>query len=200
MTNLCENMQYHMLDETQICRIYKETEKALDKTIAYIVQWLDREGKTIATAESCTGGLLSQLVTSVPGASHVFEVGVCTYAERMKTQLLGVPADLIRQHSVISAQVAVSMLCGLKTLSDAQLCLSVTGLAGPGGGTPDLPVGTVYVGIAYDTTTAVAHLKLWQYGLQTREEIRRGAAVCAFGIAKCYLMEEAECRKKKNLR
>lgn len=192
-------MQYFLVNEAQICQIYKDTEKALDKTLVHIVQWLDREGRTIATAESCTGGLLSQLLTSVPGASHVFELGVCTYAERMKTQLLDVPAQLIADCGVVSAEVAVAMLRGLHRQSGADLCLSVTGIAGPGGGTAQQPVGTVYVGILMNGRASVAHLKLWQYGLRTRKEIRDGTAVCAFGIAECYLMEEAECRKKKNL-
>ncbi|MCD8220341.1 MAG: CinA family protein [Ruminococcus sp.] len=193
-------MQYFLMDEIQICRIYKDIEKTLDKTLAHIVQWLDREGQTVATAESCTGGMLSQLLTSVPGASNVFELGICTYAERMKTQLLGVPAKLISDYGVVSAQVAKAMAEGLQRQSEAELCLSVTGIAGPDGGTTQQPVGTVYAGILWNGRMTVAHLQLWQYGLQTREEIRRGTAVCVFGIAECFLMEEAACRKKKNLR
>lgn len=190
-------MGYFLLEEEKVCHIYKDTEKALDKTIAHVVQLLDRNHRTIATAESCTGGLLSQLVTSVPGASHVFELGLCTYAERMKTQLLKVPEQLIADCGVVSAEVASAMVHGLRQQSGADLCLSVTGLAGPGGGTPEQPVGTVYVGILWGEQEAVAHLQLWRYGLQTREEIRRGTAVCAFGIAERTLMEEAECRMKK---
>ncbi|MFR6588014.1 MAG: CinA family protein [Ruminococcus sp.] len=101
----------------------------------------------MATAESCTGGLLSQLITSVSGASRVFELGICTYAERMKTKFLGVPAELIAGKGVVSAEVAIAMAHGLRQQSDAALCLSVTGIAGPGGGTPEQPVGTVYVGM-----------------------------------------------------
>ena len=136
-------MAYTLIDEKKVCRIYQDTEKALDKTLAHIVQLLDGEHQTIATAESCTGGMLSQMITSVPGASHVFELGLCTYAERMKTRLLGVPAELIAAHGVVSAEVAAAMVQGLRRQSDADLCLSVTGLAGPGGGTPEQPVGTV---------------------------------------------------------
>lgn len=191
-------MAYTLLNEKKVCRIYQDTEKALDKTLKHIVQLLDREHQTIATAESCTGGLLSQLITSVPGASCVFELGMCTYAERMKTKLLNVPAALITAHGVVSAEVASAMAQGLFQQSDADLCLSVTGLAGPGGGTPEQPVGTVYAGIRYGEQEAVMHLQLWRYGLRTREEIRLGTAVCVFGMAERILMEEAECRKKKN--
>ena len=180
-------MAYTLIDEKKVCRIYQDTEKALDKTLAHIVQLLDGEHQTIATAESCTGGMLSQMITSVPGASHVFELGLCTYAE------------LIAAHGVVSAEVAAAMVQGLRRQSDADLCLSVTGLAGPGGGTPEQPVGTVYAGILYGEQEAVMHLQLWRYGLRTREEIRLGTAVCAFGIAERILMEEAECRKKKKM-
>ena len=182
------------------CVVFIKTQKKhLTKPLHNIVQLLDGEHQTIATAESCTGGMLSQMITSVPGASHVFELGLCTYAERMKTKLLGVPAELIAAHGVVSAEVAAAMVQGLRRQSDADLCLSVTGLAGPGGGTPEQPVGTVYAGILYGEQEAVMHLQLWRYGLRTREEIRLGTAVCAFGIAERILMEEAECRKKKKM-
>ena len=192
-------MKYSILGEEKICQIYKDTEKALDKTVGHIVQLLDREKQTVATAESCTGGLLSQLITSVSGASRVFELGICTYAERMKTKFLGVPAELIAGKGVVSAEVAMAMAHGLRQQSDAALCLSVTGSAGPGGGTPEQPVGTVYVGMLLGEKEVAAHLQLWRYGLCNRAEIRHGVAVCAFGIAESYLMEEAECRKKKTL-
>ena len=129
----------------------------------------------------------------------MFELGLCTYAERMKTKLLDVPAALIAAHGVVSAEVASAMAQGLFRQSDADLCLSVTGLAGPGGGTPEQPVGTVYAGIRYRGQEAVMHLQLWRYGLRTRKEIRLGTAVCVFGMAERILMEETECRKKKNL-
>ena len=122
-------MKYSILGEEKICQIYKDTEKALDKTVGHIVQLLDREKQTVATAESCTGGLLSQLITSVSGASRVFELGICTYAERMKTKFLGVPAELIAGKGVVSAEVAMAMAHGLRQQSDAALCLSVTGIA-----------------------------------------------------------------------
>ena len=87
--------------------------------MGHIVQLLDREKQTVATAESCTGGLLSQLITSVSGASRVFELGICTYAERMKTKFLGVPAELIAGKGVVSAEVAMAMAHGLRQQSDA---------------------------------------------------------------------------------
>ena len=115
----------------------------------------------------------------------------------MKTKLLGVPAELIAEKGVVSAEVASAMVQGLRTQAEADLCLSVTGLAGPGGGTLEQPVGTVYAGILYGKQEYVMYLQLWRYGLHTREEIRHGAAVCIFGVAERILMEETECRKKK---
>ena len=118
----------------------------LDKTTANVVKLLECRGLTIATAESCTGGLLSELITSVSGASAVFELGICTYSERIKTEFLGVPAATIRDFGVVSEQTALSMVRGLKQRSGADVCVSVTGVAGPSGGTAETPVGTVYIG------------------------------------------------------
>ena len=121
----------------------------LDRTVTNVVQLLMLKAMTISTAESCTGGLLSELITSVPGASQVFELGVCTYSNRIKQALLNVPEGMLAQYGPVSRQVALAMVRGLKEKSDADLCISVTGLAGPGGGTPEQPVGTVYVGFAF---------------------------------------------------
>lgn len=188
-----------VLDQAELCQIYKDTEKRLDKTLMHIVQLLDEDHSTVATAESCTGGLLSAAITSVPGASHVFELGLCTYAERMKTRFLDVPPDMIASQGVVSATVAAAMARGLQKQIGAKLCLSVTGIAGPGGGTPEQPVGTVYAGLLLGDQLRIAPLQLWRFGLQTRPEIRQGTAVCVFGLAERYLMEEAECRKIKQL-
>lgn len=192
-------MGIFLLDDKKMCQIYKDTEKALDKTLLHIVQYLNENHMTAATAESCTGGLLSQMITSVPGASRVFELGICTYSERMKTSFLYVPESLIAGKGVISAEVAAEMAKGLRQISQADLCLSVTGLAGPSGGTPEQPVGTVYIGVLSGQSMKIAHLKLWQFGLQSREEIRYGTAVCVFGLAEQCLLEEAECRKKNKM-
>ena len=104
----------------------------LDRTVTNVVQLLMLKAMTISTAESCTGGLLSELITSVPGASQVFELGVCTYSNRIKQALLNVPEGMLAQYGPVSRQVALAMVRGLKEKSDADLCISVTGLAGPG--------------------------------------------------------------------
>lgn len=101
----------------------------------------------LATAESCTGGLIAQKITSVPGASGCFDCGVVTYSNEQKQKLLGVSADTLEEFGAVSEQTALQMCKGVKGLADADFGISVTGIAGPGGGTPDKPVGTVWIGI-----------------------------------------------------
>ncbi len=104
--------------------------------------------KTLATAESCTGGGLANKITSVPGASEVFIEGFVTYSNAAKTRSLGVPADLIREHGAVSAPVARAMAEGAMRAAGTDLALATTGIAGPGGGSPEKPVGTVFIALA----------------------------------------------------
>lgn len=145
-----------------------------------VVELLKQKKLTISTAESCTGGLLSELITSVSGASEIFELGICTYSERIKHEFLGVPTEEIEQYGVVSKEVALSMVKGLKERSGADICISVTGIAGPGGGTPEKPVGTVYIGfdICGEQFTELPHL--WELEDTSRENIRQSAAAFAF--------------------
>ncbi len=113
-----------------------------------IVALLSEKGETVATAESCTGGFLANLFTNVPGASEVFGFGHVTYANAAKVALLGVPAALIESHGAVSAEVAAAMAEGCLRASGADHALSVTGIAGPGGGSEEKPVGTVHFGLA----------------------------------------------------
>ncbi len=174
----------------EVVQIYQENQYALDKITENVVKLLDRRAEKISTAESCTGGLLSELITNVPGASAVFEMGVCTYSDRVKTKLLNVPESVLLEYNAVSQQTAEAMVKGLRKLSGAELCISITGIAGPSGGTKDQPVGTVYAGVLYKDTICVVNLKLYKVCRQDRHEIRRAAAVCAFGIALRILMED----------
>jgi nicotinamide-nucleotide amidase len=99
----------------------------------------------LVTAESCTGGLIAGLLTEIPGSSDVVERGFVTYSNRAKEDLLGVPAALIRQYGAVSEPVARAMAEGALKYSPAQLSVAVTGIAGPGGGSAEKPVGLVYV-------------------------------------------------------
>src|SRR5438094_8378048 len=103
---------------------------------------------TLAVAEACTGGLLGHRLTSVPGASAYFERGVLAYSTRAKEELLGVPESILTAHGTVSGPCAEAMARGVATLAGAPCALAVTGIAGPDGGTPTKPVGTVFVGLA----------------------------------------------------
>jgi nicotinamide-nucleotide amidase len=102
----------------------------------------------LATAESCTGGLVAAALTDIAGSSHVVERGFVTYSNEAKSELLGVPAAMIAAHGAVSAQVATAMAQGALGRAPVDLAVSVTGIAGPGGATPGKPVGLVYFGIA----------------------------------------------------
>ncbi|MGB0720036.1 MAG: CinA family protein, partial [Bdellovibrionales bacterium] len=97
----------------------------------------------LTTAESCTGGQIAAAITSLPGASSVFDRGFVTYSNAAKTQMLGVPAQIINTHGAVSAQTAVAMAKGALENSDADIAISITGIAGPEGGSADKPVGTL---------------------------------------------------------
>ncbi len=105
---------------------------------------------TVAVAESCTGGLLAQRLTTVPGSSSYFLRGVVTYSNESKTDLLGVDSALIAKHGAVSGPVASAMARGIRESSSSDLGLSITGIAGPSGGTKEKPVGTVFIGMAFD--------------------------------------------------
>lgn len=106
------------------------------------------KGLKIATAESCTGGLIAASLTDIPGSSDVFERGFVTYSNESKTELLGIPASLIAEHGAVSEQVARAMSEGALAHSPADVAIAVTGIAGPGGGTAEKPVGLVYIAAA----------------------------------------------------
>jgi len=115
-----------------------------------LLEICQNSGLKLALAESCTGGLIAGCITSVAGSSAVFERGFVTYTNAAKTDMLGVPAELFDEVGAVSEQVAVHMAEGALHHSDANVSLSVTGIAGPGGATPDKPVGLVHIACARD--------------------------------------------------
>ncbi len=149
----------------------------LDKEALDVVKLLISKGLKIATAESCTGGLVSQLITSVGGASEIFELGLCTYSNRFKHKLLDVPEEELDKYGAVSAQVAISMAKGLKKLSGADITVSVTGIAGPSGGTKEKPVGTVYMGYCFGDRCESKLLRLWELEDKSRIGIRMNTAL-----------------------
>ncbi|HEX4954257.1 MAG TPA: competence/damage-inducible protein A [Thermoanaerobaculia bacterium] len=131
---------------------------------------LAERGLTFATAESCTGGLVAERVTRVAGSSDYFVGGVVSYSNQLKTQLLGVPAELIDAHGAVSEEVARAMAEGGRARLGADLCLAVTGVAGPGGGSAGKPVGTVHLALAGPAEGEVLHRKISYPG--DRERVR----------------------------
>ena len=119
---------------------------------------LRARGARIATAESCTGGLIAAACTSLAGSSDWFERGFVTYSNEAKSEMLGVPAALIATHGAVSAPVAAAMAEGALSCSRAAFAVSVTGIAGPGGGSAAKPVGTVWIGVAARDEKAAATL------------------------------------------
>lgn len=115
----------------------------MEKTIEKIIQFLRERKQTLAFAESCTGGLLSSQVTSLPGISDVFMGSVVTYSNRMKREILGVQAPVLATMGAVSRPVALQMARGVKALTATDWAVSITGIAGPTGGTDKKPVGTV---------------------------------------------------------
>jgi nicotinamide-nucleotide amidase len=119
-----------------------------DQTLAEVVgEGLARMGKTIAVAESCTGGLLAQLITDIPGASRYFTYGWVTYSDEAKSRELDVPPEMIDRYGAVSEQVARAMAQGARRKAGTDYAISITGIAGPGGGSEQKPVGLVYIGV-----------------------------------------------------
>lgn len=139
-----------------------------------------RAGLRIATAESCTGGLVAGLLTAVPGSSAVLERGFVTYSNEAKTEAIGVPAALVARHGAVSEPVARAMAEGALAASRADVAVAITGVAGPGGGSAEKPVGLVHFGLAAQGRP-ILHRKR-RFGDPGRTEIRRLAVAEALDL------------------
>jgi len=148
-----------------------------------VARFLERHSKTVAVAESCTGGLVGHLLTNVPGISRFLLEDLVTYSNEAKTELLDVPAEIIQAVGAVSQEVAAAMAEGVRRRAKADIGLSTTGIAGPSGGSPEKPVGLVYVGLATDTGTRVERLTL----VGDREVIKDRAAKYALNTLRLYL-------------
>ena len=113
-----------------------------------IVSLLKRKKLKISLAESCTGGMLSSTITSVSGSSKVFTMGLVTYSNQSKTSILKVPQKIIKKYGAVSVQCCLAMVNNLSKISKSKICVSITGIAGPKGGSKQKPVGLVYIGIS----------------------------------------------------
>jgi nicotinamide-nucleotide amidase len=142
------------------------------------------KGIRIATAESCTGGLLAGLLTEIPGSSAVLDRGFVTYSNEAKTQMIGVPAELIETRGAVSAEVACAMAEGALRHSRANLTIAITGIAGPGGGSPAKPVGLVHF------ARACRHGQTQTYEKRFKDEGRAAIRRAALDFALTLLEEE----------
>ena len=140
-------------------------------------------GQTLVTAESCTGGGIGAALTAVPGSSSVFKGGIISYTNWVKENVLNVPADMLQTYGAVSSQVAQAMAEGARAVLQADIAVSVTGLAGPSGDEFGNPVGTVYIGYA-DGYGAKSYA--YQFA-GDREEIRNAAISAALGIVLCEI-------------
>ena len=142
---------------------------------------------TLATAESCTGGLVAKKLTDVPGSSRTFVGGVVAYSNLLKMSLLDVPAALLERHGAVSEEVAAAMVEGVRSRLGADCAISITGIAGPDGATADKPVGLVYIGTMVGFQVQVRRFTLFR----TRDEIRERAAQTSLDILRRRLLEES---------
>jgi len=132
--------------------VFSRDGESLEQIVGY---WLQMRNATLAVAESCTGGLLGERITSVSGSSRYFAGGAIVYANAVKTELAGVPADMIERHGAVSREVAAALAEGIRYRCEATLGIGITGVAGPSGGTPEKPVGLVFHALASDSGTEV---------------------------------------------
>ena len=158
--------------------IYGEDEDDLARTVVHLYA---KKNIKLATAESCTGGLVAQRITDVPGSSQMFGYGFVTYANAAKRDLLGVDPYTLMEHGAVSPQVAAQMAQGALKASKADVAVALTGIAGPDGGTPEKPVGLVYLGVAAKDKVLVQKLMI---GNRDRNTVRRMAANYALDAAR----------------
>lgn len=140
---------------------------------------------TLGVAESCTGGLICHRLTNVPGSSDYFERGVVVYSNRAKVELLDVPSALIEARGAVSQEVAEAMARGIRTLARSDLGVAVTGVAGPGGGSPTKPVGTVFMAVAWPAGT---RCEAYRFS-GDRQAVKAQAAEAALVLLRRHLLE-----------
>jgi nicotinamide-nucleotide amidase len=161
--------------------------ESLEEVVARI---LTENRATIAVAESCTGGMLAERLTNVPGSSSYFLGGVVCYSNELKTTLVGVPKDLIEAKGAVSGEVALALADGIRKRSGATLGVGVTGIAGPGGGTPEKPVGLVHIGIADERGPRE---KMFRFA-GDRDRIRQYATQTALDMVRRHFPYSAHAR------
>jgi nicotinamide-nucleotide amidase len=163
--------------------IYAVGDEGLEETVGTLLR---ERGLTLALAESCTGGRVGDRITDVPGSSAYFLLGTATYSNQAKIGILGVSERTLAEHGAVSTQTAEEMAAGVRRISGADVGLSTTGIAGPGGGTEDKPVGTVCIGIAWEGGT---WSRRYDLGTREREWIKATTAQLALDRLRRWLLE-----------
>ncbi len=151
---------------------------------AAVVKLLKASSKQLTLAESCTGGLIAKRITDVPDSSQVFNLGFVTYSNAAKEEFLAVPAELLVQYGAVSAEVACAMAEGARQAAGTDIAISVTGIAGPGGGSEDKPVGTVHIGLAWNGGVISEHQKF----PGRRADVRQRASQSALALVRRFLL------------
>jgi nicotinamide-nucleotide amidase len=161
--------------------VYGVDGQAMEEVVGALLQ---QRRLTLAVAESCTGGIIGARITNVAGSSDYFDRGVVVYSNASKTDLIGVTAKLIEQHGAVSREVAAAMAAGIRQNAATDLGLAVTGIAGPGGGSPEKPVGLVYIGLAFAEGVKVDEHRY----LGDRGQVRQRAAQSALDMVRRHLI------------
>lgn len=161
--------------------VYSRDGQSLEQIVGY---WLQMRNATLAVAESCTGGLLAERITSIAGSSRYFVGGAVVYSNNLKTEFAGVPADMIERHGAVSREVAAALAEGIRYRCESTLGVGVTGVAGPGGGSLEKPVGLVFHAVASDTGTEIVERNF----PGDRKRIRRFASTMALDMVRRKLM------------
>lgn len=161
--------------------VYSREGESLEQIVGY---WMQMRNATLAVAESCTGGMLAERITSVSGSSRYFLGGAVVYSNQLKTELAGVPAEMIERHGAVSREVAAALAEGIRYRCESTFGVGITGVAGPGGGTSEKPVGLVFHAVANSGGTEVVQRNF----LGDRKRIRRFASTMALDILRRKLM------------
>lgn len=175
-----------------------EIKRDIDKQAENVVQLLLRLKKKAASAESCTGGLISAAITSVSGSSEVFDMGICSYANRIKRDKLNVPEEYLEKYGAVSEQTAKAMAEGVKRAAESDFGVSTTGIAGPTGGTAEKPVGTVWIGVCGKSGSRAEGF-LFETAdcpedMTEREYIRSQAVLTALKMLEAQILSENDQR------
>lgn len=161
--------------------VYSRNGESLEQIVGY---WLQMRNAAVAVAESCTGGMLAERITSISGSSRYFLGGAIVYSNALKTELAGVPAEMIERHGAVSREVAAALAEGIRYRCESSFGVGITGVAGPGGGSPEKPVGLVFHAVASDSGTEVIERNF----PGDRKRIRRFASTMALDMLRKKMM------------